>query len=209
MVLLLIVVALVVEAVGLEDVVGLFLVIFSFSNSGGFNRVPEGPPESVVPVGGFMHACEGELVIKSTNAKIPHFNAPIYLENKQQIGKLDEIFGPINSVYFTVKPDQGVKAESFDKSAQFFINPEKLLPLERFLPRPAGRGGLFYCFVCTYVAAVPKRGGFNRGGTFNRGGGFNRGGAINRGGGFSRGSSGGSGFRGNRGGSPRGGFRGK
>ena len=27
--------------------------------------------------------------------KVPQFNAPIFLENKEQIGKVDEIFGPI------------------------------------------------------------------------------------------------------------------
>ena len=49
-------------------------------------------------VGEFYNACEGDMVVKSTIEKIPHFNAPIYLENMQQIGKLDEIFGPINQV---------------------------------------------------------------------------------------------------------------
>jgi len=44
----------------------------------------------------FVHACEGEAVTKLTNEKIPYFNAPIYLENKTQIGKVEEIFGPIN-----------------------------------------------------------------------------------------------------------------
>lgn len=33
---------------------------------------------------------------KLSHEKIPYFNAPIYLENKTQIGKVDEIFGPIN-----------------------------------------------------------------------------------------------------------------
>ena len=145
-----------------------------------------------------MHACEGEMVCKSTNDKVPHFNAPIYLENKQQIGKVDEILGPINKVFFTVKPVDGVKAASFKADAKVYINPEKLLPLERFLPRPAGpkRGG-----------ATPKggRGGFGggRGGGFSggRGGFAPRGGS--RGGGFApRGGSGGF----SRGG--RGGFRG-
>ena len=42
---------------------------------------------------------------KCTNEKIPYFNAPIYLENKQQIGKVDEIFGPIrNFVSFQLFP---------------------------------------------------------------------------------------------------------
>lgn len=44
----------------------------------------------------FLHACEGDAVTKLSNEKIPYFNAPIYLQNKTQIGKVDEIFGPIN-----------------------------------------------------------------------------------------------------------------
>lgn len=30
--------------------------------------------------------------------QIPYFNAPIFLENKSQIGKVDEIFGKIQGV---------------------------------------------------------------------------------------------------------------
>ncbi|KAL4566930.1 hypothetical protein LXL04_031056 [Taraxacum kok-saghyz] len=47
-------------------------------------------------VSALVHACEGEAVTKLTNEKIPYFNASIYLQNKTQIGKVDEIFGPIN-----------------------------------------------------------------------------------------------------------------
>lgn len=47
-------------------------------------------------VSAFLHACEGDAVTRLTNEKIPYFNAPIYLQNKTQIGKVDEIFGPIN-----------------------------------------------------------------------------------------------------------------
>jgi H/ACA ribonucleoprotein complex subunit 1 len=50
----------------------------------------------VAEVAVFQHACEGEAVTKLTHEKIPYFNAPIYLENKTQIGKVEEIFGPIN-----------------------------------------------------------------------------------------------------------------
>jgi len=32
----------------------------------------------------------------ATVAQIPYFNAPIFLENKTQVGKVEEIFGPIN-----------------------------------------------------------------------------------------------------------------
>ena len=47
-------------------------------------------------VGNYSHPCENDLVCRGTIEKIPYFNAPIYLENKSQIGKIDEIFGPMN-----------------------------------------------------------------------------------------------------------------
>eukprot|EP00218_Dolichomastix_sp_CCMP3274_P011508 CAMPEP_0170134316 /NCGR_PEP_ID=MMETSP0033_2-20121228/1824_1 /TAXON_ID=195969 /ORGANISM="Dolichomastix tenuilepis, Strain CCMP3274" /LENGTH=158 /DNA_ID=CAMNT_0010369863 /DNA_START=36 /DNA_END=508 /DNA_ORIENTATION=- len=118
-----------------------------FGGGRGRGGYDEGPPATVIPVGEFMHACEGEAVCKLTNSKVPYFNAPMYLENKSQIGKVDEIFGPINSAYFTVKMQEGIVATSYSKGDPFYINPEKLLPLERFLPAPkgakpaGGRGG--------------------------------------------------------------------
>ncbi|KAL6644419.1 hypothetical protein ACP70R_016027 [Stipagrostis hirtigluma subsp. patula] len=53
-------------------------------------------PAEVVEVSTFLHECEGDAVTKLTNEKVPYFNAPIYLQNKTQIGKADEIFDPIN-----------------------------------------------------------------------------------------------------------------
>jgi len=55
------------------------------------------------------------LVLKCTNENVPYFNAPIFLENKQQIGKVDEIFGPITEFYFSVKVSDGMSADSFKK----------------------------------------------------------------------------------------------
>lgn len=52
----------------------------------------------------FVHACEGDAVTKLTHEKIPYFNAPIYLQNKTQIGKVDEIFGPINESVSSIVP---------------------------------------------------------------------------------------------------------
>lgn len=46
-------------------------------------------------MGALSHTCEDDIVCKSTSEKVPYFNAPIFLENKQQVGKVDEIFGPI------------------------------------------------------------------------------------------------------------------
>ncbi|KAI9752033.1 MAG: H/ACA snoRNP pseudouridylase subunit [Lichina confinis] len=145
-------------------------------------------------MGSFVHACEGEMVCESINPKIPYFNAPIYLENKTAIGKVDEILGPLNQVHFTIKPQEGIVATSFKTGDKFYIGGDKLLPLERQL---AGQ-------------AKPKRaGGASRGGRGPPGrgrGGFRgapRGGRG--GGGF---SSRGRGFGGSGGGEFRGGGRG-
>ena len=84
-------------------------------------------------MGTFMHASEGEMVCESINPKIPYFNAPIFLENKTTIGKVDEVLGPINQVYFTVKPQQGIQATSFKVGDKVFIGGDKLLPLEKWV----------------------------------------------------------------------------
>ncbi|KAK8807624.1 hypothetical protein JH06_1014 [Blastocystis sp. subtype 4] len=168
--------------------------------NGGRRDFDEGPPERVVEMGYVMHESEGDVLCKSTNEMIPYFNAPLYLENKTKIGKVDEILGAISDVHFSMKCDEGVKPSSFKSGDKVYINPMKLLPLSRFTEtqKPAGgRGG----------ARGGARGG--RGGSGGRGGrGGNRGGG--RGGSFG-GNRGGS-FSGNRGGSfggNRGGFNGQ
>ncbi|KAL4067509.1 Gar1/Naf1 RNA binding region-domain-containing protein [Scleroderma citrinum] len=161
----------------------------------GFSR-GGGPPDTVLEAGSFLHSVEDEMFCASLIPdKVPYFNAPIYLQNKSVIGKVDEILGPINEVYFSVKMQEGMVASSFQKGDKVYIGSDKLLPIERFLPKPKtigrGRGG----------QGVGKRGrgaptmrgsqrgrGRGRGMTSSRGfgGGF-RGGASGRGGGFSRG----------------------
>jgi H/ACA ribonucleoprotein complex subunit 1 len=182
-----------------------------------------GPPATVLELGSFLHSCEGEIVCESTNTKIPYFNAPIYLENKvirdlssqmratcitnapqTSIGKVDEILGPINQVYFTIKPTEGIQATSFKSGDKFFVGGDKLLPLEKFLPKPKPAPG----------APKLKRAGGARGGRGGpirggRGGGFSRGAPRGRGG-FSAGGRGGGGFsRGGSGGFSRGAPRGR
>ncbi|WFD18618.1 H/ACA snoRNP pseudouridylase subunit [Malassezia caprae] len=186
-----------------------------FSGRGGRGGMANvGPPASIIPFGKFVHAVEGEMFCSGTDPKhVPYFNAPIFLENKTQIGKVDEILGPINEVYFTVKTEPGVVASSFKAEDSVFIASDRMLPIERFLPkpksvvkgpkkRPAGRGG-----------PGGARGG--PGGRGGRGGFGGRGGA--RGGGFGgRGGGRGGGFGGRGGGfggrgaprGGRGGFRG-
>ncbi|EUC62086.1 Gar1/Naf1 RNA-binding region protein [Rhizoctonia solani AG-3 Rhs1AP] len=157
---------------------------------GGFQRQDMGPPETVLELGSFVHAVEDEMLCSSLMPdKVPHFNAPIYLQNKSQIGKVDEILGPVNEVYFSVKMEPGMVAASFKKGDKVYVSDQKLLPIERFLPRPKIVGG-----------KIEKRG---RGGSR----GAPRGGRGAPGGrGFSRGGRGGPGGRGGgfRGGPPRG-----
>merc|ERR1719483_960936 len=92
-----------------------------------------------------MHAAENDLVCTiTTDEKMPHFNAPIYLENKTQIGKLDEIFGQIKNAGFSIKMDNNVKAKNMAAATKVYIDPLKLLPLSRFTnpeKSSGGRGG--------------------------------------------------------------------
>ncbi|KAJ3755210.1 H/ACA ribonucleoprotein complex, subunit Gar1/Naf1, partial [Lentinula raphanica] len=109
---------------------------------GGFQQRDFGPPDTVLEMGSCIHAVEDELLCSSTMAdKVPYFNAPIYLQNKSVIGKVDEILGPINEVYFSIKMSEGVVASSFKKGDKVFIGGDKLLPIERFLPKPKVAGG--------------------------------------------------------------------
>ncbi|KAH7103779.1 Gar1/Naf1 RNA binding region-domain-containing protein [Auriculariales sp. MPI-PUGE-AT-0066] len=167
---------------------------------GGFQQRDFGPPDTVLEMGTFVHAVEDEMLCASTMPdKVPYFNAPIYLQNKSAIGKVDEILGPINEVYFSVKMGDGMVASSFKKGDKVYIAGDKLLPLERFLPKPK------------VIGKVDKRGrgvGRGRGGPPGRGG---RGAPRGRGapGGFGRGGFGGGGFGGGGfGGRGRGGFGG-
>jgi H/ACA ribonucleoprotein complex subunit 1 len=93
-------------------------------------------------MGSFIHAVEDEMFCSSLMTdKVPYFNAPIYLQNKSVIGNVDEILGPINEVYFSIKMSPGVVASSFQKGDKVYIGGDKLLPLERFLPKPKVVGG--------------------------------------------------------------------
>lgn len=160
----------------------------------------------VAELGKFMHACEGEMVCESSNPKVPHFNAQIFLENKTAVGKVDEVLGPINQVFFTIKPTEGIQATSFKEGDKFYIGSEKLLPLDKFLPKPKPPPGAPKLKRAGGGRGGPRGGG--RGGFGGRGGGGRGGGG--RGGGFSRGgggfSRGGSGFGARGGGRGGGGF---
>ncbi|KAF8422170.1 H/ACA ribonucleoprotein complex, subunit Gar1/Naf1 [Boletus edulis BED1] len=108
---------------------------------GGFQQRDAGPPDTVLEIGSFMHAVEDEMLCASlVSDKVPYFNAPVYLQNKSVVGKVDEILGPINEAYFSVKMSEGMVATSFKRGDRIYIGSDKLLPIERFLPKPKVTG---------------------------------------------------------------------
>ncbi|KIP02002.1 hypothetical protein PHLGIDRAFT_130970 [Phlebiopsis gigantea 11061_1 CR5-6] len=116
---------------------------------GGYQQRDMGPPEFVLEMGSFVHAVEDEMLCQSLMPdKVPHFNAPIYLQNKSVIGKVDEILGPVNEVYFSVKMGEGMVASSFKKGDKVYISGEKLLPIDRFLPKPKVAGVTSMLYSC-------------------------------------------------------------
>lgn len=153
-------------------------------------------PAITSEMGSFMHAVESEMLCSSSMpTKVPYFNAPIYLQNKTQIGKVDEILGPINEVFFTVKMNDGMLASSFKKDDKVYIGGDKLLPIERFLPKPKAPAGAsesrgmrcvaMFGLTCYFFSCVAERGkpaGGRGGARGGRGAPRGRGGFGDRGG---------------------------
>lgn len=92
----------------------------SFGGRGGRN-FDQGPPERVIPLGYFDYTVQDDLVAKVEIEDVPFFNAPIYLENKEQIGKIDEIFGNLRDYYVSIRLGDDVKASSFKKNQKVVL----------------------------------------------------------------------------------------
>ncbi|KAJ1507959.1 H/ACA snoRNP pseudouridylase subunit [Coelomomyces lativittatus] len=96
------------------------------------------PTAPLIELGHVSHSSEQELVCKSSQSMIPFFNAPVYTSLQPQsspIGSIDEILGPLNEVYFTIKLSPGVLASQFVGKEPVYIAQDKLLPMTRFLPK--------------------------------------------------------------------------
>lgn len=79
---------------------------------GGYNM---GPPERLAVVAEVTHDCEGVIVGMVKGNAVPLLARMIWTENKQLIGKVEDVFGPKHAPGIAVTPDTntGVKAESF------------------------------------------------------------------------------------------------
>lgn len=69
-------------------------------------------------LGHFTWTVENDIIVKSDIEQVPFFNAPIYTESKQQIGKIDEIFGLMRDYHVSVKLSDNMKASSFGKDVK-------------------------------------------------------------------------------------------
>ncbi|KAL4471147.1 hypothetical protein ABPG72_019089 [Tetrahymena utriculariae] len=158
---------------------------------GGNNRgQDQGPPERVEPVCVFSHTCGEQIVVKATDIKkVPKFNRGIYLENKTKVGTVDEILGPIDGFFYSIKLVEGVSADSYKPGDKFYMGWDDTLPIDRFLPKPKGAGGPRRGGPGGFQKGGPGgRGGFQKGGFNNNNkGGFNKGG-FNKGG-FNKGGN--------------------
>ncbi|XP_059241919.1 H/ACA ribonucleoprotein complex subunit 1-like [Mustela nigripes] len=116
-----------------------------FRGRGGFNKGQDlGPLEHVVLLGEFLHPCEDDTVCSCTTneKKMSYFNAPVDLQNKEQLGKVEEICGQLRDFCFSVKLSENIKASSFKKKLQkFYTDPNKLIPLQGVLSQPPGEKG--------------------------------------------------------------------
>ncbi|KAI8037062.1 hypothetical protein M5D96_010379 [Drosophila gunungcola] len=95
---------------------------------GGRGAFDNGPPERVIPLGSYVYSCQNDLVCKVGIQDVPYFNAPIFLENKEQVGKIDEIFGTVRDYSVSIKLSDNVYANSFKPNQTFYYQSQDFYP---------------------------------------------------------------------------------
>lgn len=74
-------------------------------------------------VGEILTFCENnEIICKNTYGSMLPLTKEVYLENKEEIGKVNKVLGPISDFMFSVQVDEDMKAESFRKGTKVFIS---------------------------------------------------------------------------------------
>ncbi len=77
------------------------------------------------------------MICNVLGSNVPLLMRSIYLQNKNKIGKVDDVFGPMSKPGLAIKPDEGVKAESFKAGDKLYADPQQTRPTTFFQPRPA------------------------------------------------------------------------
>ena len=81
-----------------------------------FSGFQQGPPERVVVVAEVTHTCEGQIIAMCpAEGDIPLLARKIYNEQKQEIGKVDDVFGQKDAPGIAVNPNtqSGIQATSY------------------------------------------------------------------------------------------------
>lgn len=86
-----------------------------------------------VKLGKYIHKSDDLLVLKMEAQNIPYPNSPV-LQNKVQVGKIEEVFGAVDDVYVAVKLENKNNVD-FAPGATFDGYKDKFIAKERFLPR--------------------------------------------------------------------------
>ena len=63
------------------------------------------------------------LICYNLGDYVPLLMRNIYLQNKNKVGKVDDVFGQLNKSGIAIKPDEGVKAESFKAGDKVIYKP--------------------------------------------------------------------------------------
>ena len=58
----------------------------------------------------FSHQCEGLLICNVEGNSVPLLMRTIYLENKQLVGKVDDVFGTMDNTGIAIVLDKGAGA---------------------------------------------------------------------------------------------------
>lgn len=87
-----------------------------------------------VHLGTYIHPCEDLLVLKLEHRDIPYPNSPV-LQNGRQIGKIDEVFGPVDNVFASVRLEGDRSVSDFKVEARLEGYRDKFIFRDRFLPR--------------------------------------------------------------------------
>ncbi|KAI5148566.1 H/ACA ribonucleoprotein complex subunit 1 [Enteropsectra breve] len=87
-----------------------------------------------VHLGTYLHPCEDMLVLKMEHRDIPYPNSPV-LKDGKVVGKIEEVFGPVNDVFVAVKLEKGCELKDFKTESKFDAYKDKFIFKDRFLPR--------------------------------------------------------------------------
>ena len=69
--------------------------------------------------GTVVRLAQGLLVLRSPEADVPDIGATVIDENLDTVGRIVDVFGPVDSPYLAVSPDEGVNSPTLLNAALY------------------------------------------------------------------------------------------